>query len=342
MNMIAQPCDDDEPEGSHEHVMTRIESRLMTGYPRVRLAVECGILSIHLDRLLKRDFYRSYNARYGTYSETDHLYFDKVDDYIEALKKWLADEAKSQAATAQFASTPTSQAIHGIIERARIGKQIVAIIGGVGVGKSEAAKAYIATHPRTHRKPGFARVEFNKGSSNPTAALHAIMSALVGEHGGRRPDALIYDIGRELRPGDGLILDECNYLGEAIDAVRDLWDAYHVPIVVMGNPDFGKMVFTGNKKTAFSAFASRVLRHDIPVTKEEDVDAWLDWAGLSGSELRRVAIAIACRPGEHGGLRSLALLVEQCRALMQDGPIVAENLLHVAEYYGRGVGRVLQ
>lgn len=327
-----------EPERTE--IVGRIESRLVAGYPRQRLAVECGIPSNHLDRLIGLDFRENPYARLGSRSDEDLYedgdYYRSVNGYLSALAAWLEADEKAQAAVS-FAVTPTYQALRGIFETTRASNDLTAIVGGVGIGKSLTAKSYVAEHPRTQQAPGFVYVQFTNGCASPGAALHAILYALIGEHPARRADGLIHDIGRLMRPGDGLILDECNYLVKGLDAIRDLWDAYQVPIITMGNPDFNKMV-SGAKPT-FTAFASRVLTYEFASTRPEDVDAWLEWAGLSGTEMRQVAINVACRPGEKGGLRSLASLVARFRSMRPGEPVTAANLRRVAETFGRGIAK---
>lgn len=309
-----------------EDTLKQIEIHLATGYPRKRLEAISGLPSSEFEALLSR-------SRFGaSWSQRE-----RTSKAIAELTEWLAEEAKHQQTTASGAAvTPTFQAIQGIIERARRGNKIVAITGGVGVGKSEAAKAYAAANPRTHHHPGAVRIEFKQSDRNSTAAMSKILSAMVGEYGvAYRSGHLLDDIGKAHRPGDVLLLDECNELGDAAEVIRNLRDSFQIPLVAMGNQDFDRNVY--GKKSTFEALASRMLRYDFPVTTEADVDAWFVWAGLSGAALRKVAVDIAARPGANGGLRSLALLVNECRDLFPDRPIDAAMLKDIARQLGRPI-----
>lgn len=322
--MIAQPnTHESSLTQEWENVMLQVESRLASGVSRNHLIVVSGIRQDDLGALLER-------RKIGRRGESD----DETGRAIGALKIWLADAAEAEAKLASgFAVTPTFQAIQGIIERARRGRRIVSIIGGVGVGKSEAAKAYAADNPRTHRQPGAVRVEFARGDDNLTAAYARILGALEGEKGRAYRSGEMRDAVAGLcRNGDVLLLDECNNLRDAAEMCRDLW-ALGVPVVMLGNPVYGKSVY--GKGSTFDALASRALPHYFDVSTEDDVNAWLAWAGLGGVALRRAAVALACRPGANGGLRSLALLVDACRDYFPDKPIDAELLRAMAEQFRR-------
>lgn len=301
-----------------ESTISRVERFLAGGTPRSRLQVIAGIDSSELDILLSR---RAIGRRYDQEEATGKA--------MQALGGWIDDEEKTLRTSAEgFAVTPTFNAIQNIIERARQSRKLVAIVGGVGVGKSEAAKAYAKAHPRSRHHPGAARIEFKESHRTPSAALEKILHELEGDVGHAYRNSHMLDaIASACRPGDCLILDECNYLREASNIGRDL-HSLGIPVVMVGNPDFARAVY--GKKSSFAALASRALRYEFNKTTEDDVDAWLAWSGLFGLELRRVAVDIAVQSGDHGGLRSLALLVDECRESFPDQPIDAGMLYEVA------------
>lgn len=310
-----------ERVGKKEKTIHTLETWLATGYPRRRLEVISGLKSEQFDTLLSDE--PAWN---------DYLAHSNA---IDALALWFEEEESARNATANaFADTPTFLAIQGAIERARQGNKLIAITGGVGVGKSEAAKAYAAANPRTRSQPGAMRIEFKQSDRNSAAALGKILSLMAGERGGAyRTATLLDEIGKSYRPGDILILDECNELGDAAGIIRDLRDSFNLPIVAMGNQQFDRSIY--GKRSTFDALASRMLRYDFPVTTEDDVDAWLAWEGISGARMRKAAISIAARPGPYGGLRSLALLIKECREYGR--PLDAEMLIEVARQMGRPI-----
>ena len=319
-----------------ENIMQRIETCLAGGVTRQRLQVIAGLTSSELDKLIDR---RHLSTCAPTHNPIAMLQWKedrntRQSEVMAALSSWLDDEEGQRIlCTSGSAATPTFRAIHSIIERTRIGCKLVAIVGGVGVGKSEAGKAYAAANPRSQRNPGAVRIEFRQSDRKPAAALERILSALEGAAGhAYRNGQLLDAIGAACRPGDCLILDECNYLQDAAEIARDI-HALGVPVIMMGNPDFARAVF--GAKSAFAALASRALRHDFPATTEDDVDAWLAWSGISGADVRRTAVAIAARPGPTGGLRSLALLVDACRDYCPGRTIDGALLREMARQFHR-------
>lgn len=310
-----------------EAIISQVEIHLATGNPpRHRLEGIAGLTASEFSNLLERAPL--------PFRERDRSRHEKA---IQALADWIAEREESKiAAPCGFAATPTFQAITAYIEDAHRDNLLCAITGGVGIGKSEAAKAYAATHPRTLLRPGAVRIEFTESDSNQTAALSKILGAMVGPHGGAyRSWQLEEEVGMACRPGDILLLDECNELGTAVNVIKSLRNRFDIPIVAIGNPDFTRNVY--GKKSTFSALASRMLPLDIPRTTEADVSAWFAWEGLSGDALYSMAVAIACRGDAGGGLRSLALLVGRCRKKFPGRPVSAAMLRDVAASFGRGI-----
>lgn len=309
-----------------EAILKQVETRLATGCHRHRIEAIAGMSTSSFADLFKRSPVPAYGCERS-----------RTEKAIAALAEWLAgQEARNIEAPGGHADTPTFQAIYNRIRSTQLSGEAIAIIGGVGVGKSAPAIAFAADYPRTLLRPGAVRVEFTSTDSNQTAALAKIAEALSGTHGSAyRSWQLESEIGKAYRPGDILILDECNELGNAVDIIKSLRNRFDFPIVAIGNPDFGRSIYGG--KSTFGALASRMLRLDFPKTTEADAAAWFAWAGLSGAALYDVASAIACRAGPTGGLRSLALLVRECRASFPDQPISAAMLRDVATSYGRGI-----
>jgi len=156
-----------------------------------------------------------------------------------------------------------------------------------------------------------------------------------------RQDRLMDAIAQAMKPGDLLIADECNYLhgrdgrfGRALDSLRDLFDTCRIGIVMIGNPDLSAGVW-GDQQDDFAALVSRTERHDFPHTTEEYVDAWLNWAGLSGKTIRNAAIKIGARPGPRGGLRALHKVIDARRRMYPDSEGNPDAFIATAKMIGR-------
>ncbi len=298
-------------------ILERAEARLASGVTLERLHVATGVPLGHLENLFAR---KSSNWRNP----------DRRDrDAITAVAAWLADEEAAKPANPR-AKTETFGRIYDLIAWAHAEHEIIAITGGVGIGKTEAAKAYAEDHPRMYKTPGTVRVQFGRTDGNPTRALAKIRAALTELRGGRGKDAMD-DIVSTLKDGDCLILDECNYLDKAVDIARDIHDETGVPIVMIGNPDFNRAVW--NKRDNFAAQANRTLRFEFSATTESDVDAFLAWKGIAGAALRKAAVRIAAQPGSGGGLRTLSKLIA---VTARNGAAPSANtLLEFARQTGR-------
>lgn len=279
-----------------EVVLSRVEIILNTGYSLNRLLAETGIYDDDLKKLLDRSY-------------IGYLPADKIRqmEAFSALHEWI-EIKESNAIPESFANTPTFEKIQAIITNAHHSGDFVAITGDVGIGKSQAAIAYVKSNPRGFNKPGAIRIEFTRADRNDSSALYTILCGLAGDfeasRSAYRNGHLMSAIGKVLDRRDCLILDECNYLGPAADIVRDIYERTGAAIIMIGNPELSNTVWS-KKRQEFSALASRATRFDFPCTLEEDVDAYLTWKGITGAKIRKVAKAIAARPGQSGGLRTL-------------------------------------
>ncbi len=310
-----------------DEILKQVEIRIATGSHRHRLEGIAGLSSSAFTSLLQR----------GPLSPSWSSDGAKFEKAIAALSEWLANEtAKNSGEPAGYAETPTFRTIYNRINGVRLDGGLLAQVGGVGVGKSQPAKAVAADHPRTMSKPGAVYVEFTSSDGNQTAALAKIAEALSGPlSNAYRSWQLESAIGEAYRPGDLLILDECNELSNAAGIIKDLHNRFSWPIVAIGNPDFALSIY--GKKSSFSALASRMPCDTYSKTTEAYVYVWFVWAGLCGERLLDVAIAIACRNGPMGGLRSLALLIKECQRAFPGLQINAEMLEQVAAAVGRGI-----
>lgn len=314
-------------------IIARLEGRLASGTSKVRIANETGLSIGTIDGVLDP----SQEFRYGTKVEFSRF------EALSILETWLNEEdAASPNLESALALTPTYRRISALIRMTHEHNLLTAITGGVGIGKSEAARTYAAAHPKTITQAGTVYVQFKETDAKPSAALNRIFEAIPGMGlAAHRQDRLMDAIAQAMKPGDLLIADECNYLhgrdgrfGRALDSLRDLFDACRIGIVMIGNPDLSAGVW-GDQQDDFAALVSRAERHDFPHTTEDDVDAWMNWAGLSGRAIRTAAIKIGAKPGPYGGLRALHKVIEAQRRMFPDGDGNAGDFSATAKMIGR-------
>lgn len=312
-------------EGEQDAVLERMRAHLAAGTVTLsRLQIVTGLDSQQLQSLLDLGSVRS---GLSSYSETK--------DAIRDMASWLKEADRAPEDNAAYAVTPTFQHLQNLFAAAHEHRMLIAVTGSWGIGKTQAAQYYAATHPRTYARPGAVRIQFDGTDCKPVAALEKIRDALSANPGSHRRGNVMNAIGTALRPGDFLILEECQRLGEALDIICSLHDEFSVGIAMVGNPDLSVAVW--GKKETFGALASRANRFDFPCTTPDDVDAWLAWHGipkqLNGQDrerLAKAAVAIAARPGRSGGLRALGDVFSLLERLYPGQPITGELLTSMA------------
>lgn len=323
--MIEHSAVVNQPPIDHDSILDRIEARLASGMTRQRIALICDISEDHLDRVLSG---KAIGYETGWDGRDTHAVFS-------ALSEWLADNDTPVEDDAGYAVTPTFQKLQAVFSHAHQGAMLLAVSGTWGVGKSEAAKYYAATHPRSHKEPGAVRIQFSQTDNKPAAALARIHEALNATGGAYRNGALMSTIGDALKPGDFLILDECQRLGDALDIVCSLHDDYGIGIAMIGNPDLSGQLW--GKRPKFGALASRANRFDIHGNTVEDVHAWLAWHGMppglnsrQRDALIKACIKIATSPTQYGGLRALSDTFKAAERMYPDQPLTGEFLAQLA------------
>ncbi len=308
----------------HDEILTKLRARLAAGtISLLRLQVITGLDASDLKDFVDLGMAPGINA------------FPKTSEALDNVATWLeADEAGAED-DAAYAVTPTFQTLQNLFEAAHEGRELIAVTGSWGIGKTQAAKYYAATHPRTYNRPGAVRIQFDRTDCKPVAALEKIRDGMGANPGSHRRGNTMNAIGAALRPGDFLILEECQRLGEALDVICSLHDDFGVGIAMIGNPDLSAAVW--GKKSTFGALASRANRFDFPATTPDDVDAWLAWHGLpdglNGQERAkfvRCAAAIATRPGQNGGLRALADVIRMAENLFGGQRLTGDLLSQLA------------
>lgn len=305
-------------------VLDRVDARLASGVTHLRLHLETGIRKDYIDQLIKRQpVGTGYHSRDADAATAEAL---------SGLAQWLDATPAAYESTESRAETPSFKAMTTILSIAHHSRALVGITGPVGFGKSFTGICYAADNPRTHKRPGAIRIQFNKTDNKPSAALAAILAGLHGEAVGAYRNGNLYQaVGAKLRPGDFLILDECQRLETAVDIVASLHDDFGVGIAMIGNPDFSKAIW-GNDRS-FDALGSRILRHEFTNTTGEDVEAWLAWKGIldglaikDRSALVKAAVSIGTRPGREGGLRTLNQVIDYAATAYGNQPMTSGML----------------
>lgn len=314
-----------------EPVIAAVETRLRQGFPFPRLILETGIRAEVLSQMLERQLPRHF---------TGHYNMDSRAEVLNQLVAWLDQDAMERRhAALSCATTPTHRHIYNLAMEAKKYGSLEVLVGGVGIGKSWSAEALVADCPRRHNQPGAVLIELRETDKKIGKCLDTLLAGIRGgpHHatGGSAYDLIC----RELRPGDLVILDEANRLGNCdngamVDVIRDLWKDTGAAFFLMGNPILkGKRGVLDNE--LYDAFASRARIHEVPYNTPADVDTWMVWKGLSGKRLgarfrELAAIRVDAKgntqPPRPGGLRKLAHIVEDVQR-RHPGAELTEDLI---------------
>ena len=281
-------------------VVERLNSYIATGQSLDRLAYICSVDERQIQSIAAGEIIGR--------KDDDLVYWAKAT--LKRIAEYL-DTLETIEDAAGHAETETFKRIYGLISHAHRNNSIVAITGAVGIGKSDAARYYAATHPRRYNQPGAVYVLLNETENSPRQVILKILHHLGIPVNTQSQRSLMQRLLSVFRPGDHLILDECQKIKEALEIVSSLHDEAGIGITLIGNPVFSSLVW-GDSNT-FAALASRANRFDFPANSIADVDAWLKWHG-SPEDLdtnERLALAAAARKigtngQSNGGLRTLA------------------------------------
>jgi hypothetical protein len=310
-----------------EPYVEALEKRLNRGFSVVRFRSESGVHGDDMKHLLSRTLPREYGANSGW--EPRHL-----TAALEKLKRWLEDAYSAQTAPVKFAETPTMVGIVDLCLAAHKRKTLTVIVGGFGIGKTCAAECAVDMQPRKFNSPGCVRIEISESDRTISQLLRGIFFRLVNREPYAMGDEAMAELCKVLRPGDVVILDECQRLanvakGRGSEAVRELFDRSAASIVLLGNEALSR---SGNllDPKLYNALQSRarVFPTQFLYTSEDDIDEYILWRGLAGSVAlrKRLVRLYARRPPGHrvgnkdpqgwvpGGLRRLARVVDTVAA----------------------------
>ncbi|MGR3484036.1 MAG: AAA family ATPase [Paracoccaceae bacterium] len=289
----------------------------------------------------KAEFSRRAEMPQGTFSGWyDGTYAGRFDTTTAKVVRFLDAAEDAAAVTAAipqdpgFVATETARKLmDGFRYAQHLATMSVCTIGS-GMGKSTTARHYAAITPHV------TVVTLSPSSRRP----HILKTEIAAELGVDTKDSssLKAAIVRSLRKAQAptlLIADEAQNLDEdCINELRHFVDVGGCGLVLLGNDEVTTPYATRDAKNNSPQIARRV-GHRLNILKPSagDIEAFLDAWSIDDDALRKVAVAIANRPG------ALGALAETIRAagMIAQGlgsPITAEVLR--AAYERRGGGAV--
>lgn len=313
-------------------IVGRLNTYVAAGNSLDRLAYTCGIDEGKTQDLVAGNIFGHKKEQLAFWVPEA---LQRVSEYLDTLEA-IDDDAA-------YALTPTFNKILSLIEHAHKNDIILAITGTWGIGKSQVARYYAASHARRYNRPGAVYVPLNETENSPRQVLGKILHHL-GIPGGKQSQRSMMQTALGIfRPGDHLILDECQKVQEALETISALHDEAGIGITMIGNPDFSSVVW--GKDGAFNALASRAHRFDFPANSEQDVDAWLAWRGLpEGLDTRertafvKAAMSVGTNGRAWGGLRALSHVYNMAGTLYKGQRMTAETMLQMINTTKAGGG----
>lgn len=314
-----------------ENIIDRIGSFVAGGVRVTRICAECesGITSTMLQALLSEQ-------RLDNQPWLGEWYSGKSQEHLLALEQWANEEdASGQEHAEEYAKTATFERVYGTLFAAHKARSLVAITATYGIGKTFAARRYARDNPRRSNEPGAVWFEFGPGTKGDSGVLDAILGALEPYSASRGSVSSKLDrILAILKPGDFLIADECGIPAEKGTGLRFMSYIHEqagIPIAMIGNPSFHAAVW--GKRSDYDALASRTKHISLDGNSDLDVDAWMDFKGITGRNLKRVVVLVVGQPGRDGGLRGAETVLSEIRARGLD--VTPENFLETARLFGR-------
>ncbi|PKP85859.1 MAG: hypothetical protein CVT80_00435 [Alphaproteobacteria bacterium HGW-Alphaproteobacteria-2] len=236
----------------------------------------------------------SYNGSYPNITRRVQRWIASHDEAREALMGLPAEPG--------FVETPTARRLIEALIYAQTFPEFSVVTMGAGMGKTCAARHYAATRPHAYL------VTMRPSTAGRHAMLQELAMALsVSE---ANPARLDRSIGAKLQRNGRhtlLIIDEAqNLVDDAVNQLRYFNDEFGCGIALLGNEAvyrrWGSLGGTSDKDglaQVQSRIGLRILqRQVVPGDVEAILDAW----GIEDAETRKLAHAIARRPGALRGL----------------------------------------
>lgn len=211
------------------------------------------------------------SLRRGTYKGVAENVFAKISDFLK-----LKDENSKVYKHGGYVPTGISESIYENIRTAHISGVCVMVTGDAGIGKTEAAMQYKATHPDNS-----VIITAVEPKTNKTAMLEILASELGIDLSETKRAMYSQKILSELHDGTVIIVDEAqNFKFDAIDTLRGFADHFHnknlgtVGIVCMGNDTFRQQFFGKSgigKEQVWNRFVERP-RYETKNIKFSDME----------------------------------------------------------------------
>jgi DNA transposition AAA+ family ATPase len=227
---------------------------------------------------------------------------------------------------------------HDLFDLCRRMGQIGISTGPTGCGKTTAAKAFAAKESGA----SYIRLTTTANTTQPfLVKLSGILRIYASPNLGKADlfDLVVTELTRSYCGKKLLIVDEMNHgTAELVHLIRDLWDAIHCGVVLIGTPDMENLwAERAGRKTgkgdAFAAFRARIgQRQELKKPNADDVDALCRHLDLKGKRERDL---IEQYVQAWDGLHNFEHLLANAYELAEAGrSITAENLFDAASLTG--------
>lgn len=180
------------------------------------------------------------NLRKGTYKGVAEKMFSKISSFLE-----LKDENSKVYKHSGYVPTSISESIYENIRTAHISGVCVMVTDDAGIGKTEVAKQYHATHPDNS-----VIITASEPKTTKTEMFEMLAEKLGIDLSETSRGMYFRKIRSELHDGTVIIVDEAqNFRFDAIDTLRGFADYFRnenlgtVGIVCMGNDTFRQQFF---------------------------------------------------------------------------------------------------
>jgi len=224
----------------------------------------------------------------------------RYDTTAERLRKWLDSVEELSVAAARvpaapgFVELPTSRKMIDTLLYAQMMPEMVIVNLGAGLTKTITAKHYADNRPHV----------FLVTMRPTTASTNNMLRELceVFDIRERDPAKLDRAIGEKLKRNGRntlLIVDEAQELtDQAVNQLRSYLDLYGVGIALLGNEELYSRFGGSKPKPAYAQLHGRTgMRLQQLQPSDDDISMLLDAWQLDDPALRRLATAIARKPG---------------------------------------------
>lgn len=264
------------------NVKTRVAQLINQGVTQAEIARESGISSTTLSRWLQGDYA-------GDSANVER----KLGGFLQLRDSRREASARVKPAP-DYIATESGEKVLALVRFAQMMGVMCLVYGGAGLGKTKAVLRHRNVAPSVWVATMTAATKGLVSCLQVICKAIGLKEALSGALA--MQDAIVATL---LKTRGVLVVDEAQHLGwEALEAVRALYDATGVGIVLMGNESVYSRLSGGQKADYISRLSSRITRrlHLLRAT-ERDVKALLAAYDLTDAQSIRLGMQIAARPG---------------------------------------------